>query len=188
MPELSWIKLPTTEFLERLYAFNRIKYLLSDKSHCFEEHDINHLEHKPIKIEDYDYILEDELEEYNDLKNQCQKEAVQLAVKFNFATDLTSMAVAKDSSENQITIKDLPEFPIIDNEAYDYINVKVRPIYHYPYHSCCPPSVPDPNLYYYYYETDRLLESEPVTAKSNEPCKIILYSRSYFRGKTVELF
>merc|ERR1719200_27810 len=120
----TWQQTETEAFMERLWAFKRIKYLLNDKEDCraaLRDSD-DDLEVRETTTEVvFDYVDEEESNEEVEIKeeNVCQNEAVNLAKKFNFVTDVTSMVV--ESNEDYInngTI-DLPR-PIAPPEYEDY--------------------------------------------------------------------
>merc|ERR1712029_1246393 len=124
MPAPTWHQTETEEFMERLWAFKRIKYLLNDKEDCraaLRDSD-DDLEVRETTTEVvFDYVDEEESNEEVEIKeeNVCQNEAVNLAKKYNFVTDVTSMVV--ESNEDYInngTI-DLPR-PTAPPEYEDY--------------------------------------------------------------------
>merc|ERR1712062_684732 len=124
MPTPTWHQTETEEFMERLWAFKRIKYLLNDKEDCraaLRDSD-DDLEVRETTTEVvFDYVDEEESSEEEEIKeeNVCQNEAVNLAKKFNFVTDVTSMVVeSNDDYINSGTI-DLPR-PIAPPEYEDY--------------------------------------------------------------------
>merc|ERR1711983_743822 len=109
---------------ERLWAFKRIIYLLNDKEDCraaLRDSD-DDLEVRETTTEVvFDYVDEEESSEKEEIKeeNVCQNEAVNLAKKYNFVTDVTSMVVeSNDDYINNGTI-DLPR-PIAPPEYEDY--------------------------------------------------------------------
>jgi len=120
----TWQQTETEAFMERLWAFKRIKYLLNDKEDCraaLRDSD-DDLEVRETTTEVvFDYVDEEESNEEEEIKeeNVCQNEAVNLAKKYNFVTDVTSMVVeSNDDYINNGTI-DLPR-PIAPPEYEDY--------------------------------------------------------------------
>merc|ERR1719422_1033107 len=110
MPAPTWHQTETEEFMERLWAFKRIKYLLNDKEDCTLAIRVD-----PTNI-DYLEAPESPKEESNEVtdENICENEAVNLAKQFNFVTEVTSMVV--ESTEDYI-----------NNGTIDLINPELRP-------------------------------------------------------------
>merc|ERR1719400_1199580 len=89
-PQPIWEQSPTEQFMERLWAYKRINYLNEDETNCTKAID-NTLNN--------DNILETTAkpeEEYEDEKEECEDEALRLALKYNFVTDLTSLVIEED--------------------------------------------------------------------------------------------
>ena len=68
---------PTESFMERLWAFKRINYLLTDKNDCSKSLS------GVFKFGNVD---------------SCREEAQKLALEYNFVTDLTSLVIEDDNS------------------------------------------------------------------------------------------
>ena len=88
-PQTIWEQSQTEKFMERLWAYKRINYLLDDW-HCFKE------------INDDEQLKNGS--KSNKKKNECEEEATQLAIKYNFVTDLTSLIIEEN---NEYTNNDL---------------------------------------------------------------------------------
>lgn len=109
-----WAKSDTEAFMERLWAYKRINYLLdtpvlSDPTKPFCEKGIDET---PLK-----YPLDIKIPDNFD---RCEKEAVRLALKFNFVTDLTSMVV--EETDEYTTKRNLEEKMVQpkDDNQYSY--------------------------------------------------------------------
>merc|ERR550534_2732788 len=76
--------------MERLWAYKRINYLKDDKKNCTEAID-NTLDDD--NIPETTAAPEEEDEGEND---KCEDEALRLALKYNFVTDLTSLVIEED--------------------------------------------------------------------------------------------
>merc|ERR1712062_31938 len=149
----TWQQTETEAFMERLWAFKRIKYLLNDKEDCraaLRDSD-DDLEVRETTTEVvFDYVDEEESSEEEEIKeeNVCQNEAVNLAKKFNFVTDVTSMVVeSNDDYINSGTI-DLPR-PSAPPEYEDYsqsISSNTRHTTFYAANSYGAPSPPRPTV------------------------------------------
>ena len=68
---------PTESFMERLWAFKRINYLLNDKDYCTKG--LSAL----FKLGNVD---------------DCRKEALKLALEYSFVTELTSLVIEENNS------------------------------------------------------------------------------------------
>ena len=108
IPVKTWHQTPMEAFMERLWAFKRIKYLLNDKEDCTlalrddpvqEDHTVSVLRdyHTEDSEESEESDEENESSEEDIEENICENEAVKLAKEFNFVTDVTSMVVEANS-------------------------------------------------------------------------------------------
>jgi len=118
IPMPTWHQTETESFMERLWAFKRIKYLLNDKEDCraaLRDHDTNQLR----DIVHGDYIDMDDskesIEYETEDENVCQNEAINLAKKYNFVTDVTSMVVESNDEYVVNGAIDIPR-PVADEE------------------------------------------------------------------------
>ena len=109
-----WAKSDTEAFMERLWAYKRINYLLDTPALS-----------DPTKLVCEKGIDETPLEYPLDIKipnkfDRCEKEAVRLALKFNFVTDLTSMVV--EETDEYTTKRNLEEKKVQpkDDNQYSY--------------------------------------------------------------------
>merc|ERR1711899_581980 len=94
IPQPLWKQSSTEIFMERLWAYKRINYLLSDNTECTKA------------ISNYDEGLdsitapsEEKIDEVNsevEENTDCENEATKLALKYNFVTDLTSLVIEED--------------------------------------------------------------------------------------------
>merc|ERR1712156_371974 len=92
IPQFEWKQTPTEKFMERLWAFKRINYLLNDQVECTKGIDeFADNEELPETTTESNESQEVEL---ND--DKCKKEAIRLALKYNFVTDVTSMVVEEE--------------------------------------------------------------------------------------------
>merc|ERR1712038_1712730 len=112
-PRPIWEQSPTEKFMERLWAYKRINYLSDGNKDCS----------KGIDITVNDVLAENipkaDEEENEEPKNECEEEAVRLALKYNFVTDLTSLVIeANDDYINKgpIQIGKDPSSPF--NQGY----------------------------------------------------------------------
>merc|ERR1711956_209496 len=83
-PQPIWEQSPTEQFMERLWAYKRINYLKEDKTNCTKA--IDNIPETTAKPE----------EEHEDENEECEDEALRLALKYNFVTDLTSLVIEED--------------------------------------------------------------------------------------------
>ena len=94
------------EFMKRLWAYKRIKYMLANNNSCWvepifenNETEMNTEEIIDYNFEDnYDYDddhYDDEQDEQEDIPT-CIKPATNLALKYGFVTDLTSLLVEEN--------------------------------------------------------------------------------------------
>ena len=117
-------KTETEEFMERLWAFKRIKYLLNDKEDCRAAlRDSDKLEVKELGGDyvDIEYSSEEKEEsgEETDDENVCQNEAINIARRYNFVTDVTSMVVEANDDYIKNGAIDLPR-PVAEPDYEDY--------------------------------------------------------------------
>merc|ERR1739848_727650 len=89
-PSVFWNKTENEEFLERLWAFKRIKYLLED-SDCENAQE--------------------------DANQSCKEEATELALQYNFVTEVTSLVV--EANGEYLDATEANE-PVEDYEDYSY--------------------------------------------------------------------
>jgi len=90
-PQPIWEQSPTEKFMERLWAYKRINYLSDNDKTCSKGIDttIN-----DVLAENIPKAEEEENEEPK--KNECEEEAIRLALKYNFVTDLTSLVIEEN--------------------------------------------------------------------------------------------
>jgi len=90
-PQPIWEQSPTEKFMERLWAYKRINYLSDNNKNCSKGIDatIN-----DVLAENIPKAEEEENEEPK--KNECEEEAIRLALKYNFVTDLTSLVIEEN--------------------------------------------------------------------------------------------
>jgi len=90
-PQPIWEQSPTEKFMERLWAYKRINYLSDNNKNCSKGIDdtIN-----DVLAENIPKVDEEENEEPE--KNECEEEAIRLALKYNFVTDLTSLVIEEN--------------------------------------------------------------------------------------------
>merc|ERR1711956_181790 len=91
-PQPIWEQSPTEQFMERLWAYKRINYLKEDKTNCTKAID-NNL--NDDNIPETTAKPEEEYEDENE-NEECDDEALRLALKYNFVTDLTSLVIEED--------------------------------------------------------------------------------------------
>merc|ERR1712110_740606 len=111
VPQPIWEQSPTEKFMERLWAYKRINYLSDDNKDCSKgiDNTIN-----DVLAENIPKADEEENEEPE--KNECEEEAVRLALKYNFVTDLTSLVIEENDDyinkgPVQIGKKPVPSYP-----------------------------------------------------------------------------
>merc|ERR1711963_1372831 len=101
----------TEQFMERLWAYKRINYLMEGNTNCTKGID-NTLGDKEITEEtttnpeaiDYSQYYDDgnaatvtpKVEYEDDADDKCEEEALRLALKYNFVTDLTSLVIEEN--------------------------------------------------------------------------------------------
>jgi len=93
-PQPIWEQSPTESFMERLWAYKRINFLSDDKKNCSRgiDNTLNDTENVTEANEEKNEVTEDEDSE----KNECEDEAIRLALKYNFVTDLTSLVIEEN--------------------------------------------------------------------------------------------
>merc|ERR1711953_1249541 len=90
-PQPIWEQSPTEKFMERLWAYKRINYLSDNDKTCSKGIDttINDVLAENIPK------VEEEVDE-EPKKNECEEEAIRLALKYHFVTDLTSLVIEEN--------------------------------------------------------------------------------------------
>ena len=142
---------PAEEFMERFWAFKRIKSLFNNPTNeecekTFEFNDYNEIDninllddvnHGSNDYDEYDTYQKEESSKHEN-ENICHKKAVSLALKYNFVTEFTSLVV---ESENDY----IPKEPIESDTTYraKQANKQVTTKYG---------QVVDQNDYYEYYD------------------------------------
>jgi len=111
VPQPIWEQSPTEKFMERLWAYKRINYLSDDNKDCSKgiDNTIN-----DVLAENIPKAGEKKNEEPE--KNECEEEALRLALKYNFVTDLTSLVIEENDDyinkgPVQIGKKPVPSYP-----------------------------------------------------------------------------
>merc|ERR1712012_828193 len=158
LPVPTVYKTETEEFMERLWAFKRIKYLLNDKEDCGAAlRDSDDLE---LRVDDmaFEYNTEESTEtseEDDEEENVCQNEAINIARRYNFVTDVTSMVVeANDNYVKNGTI-DLPrpvpepyyKSSVVPLSGYGYAQSYGAPSYGAQSYAYSPPASPPRRTY-----------------------------------------
>merc|ERR1712241_766885 len=100
IPQPIWKQSPTEIFMERLWAYKRINYLLADSTECtkaISTHD-EVLENTTAFSEERILLIDliDNVNKEEEETNDCEDEATKLALKYNFVTDLTSLVIEED--------------------------------------------------------------------------------------------
>ena len=160
---------PAEKFMERLWAYKRIKILLDadPNEDCTEALD--------------EYYDDKEME-----KEKCQTKAIELALKYNFVTDLTSLVVESQNDDDEdIKINnDNPRKDPDDDENLQNHSIGSSSIVNnnnYPTYDVHH-SINIPN--YYDYENDFASVFTPaISARNCTNGNLTLYSRTYFRGE-----
>merc|ERR1719362_603847 len=89
-PQPIWEQSPTEQFMERLWAYKRINYLNEDETNCTKAID------NTLSDDNIPETTAKPEEEYEDEDDECEDEALRLALKYNFVTDLTSLVIEED--------------------------------------------------------------------------------------------
>merc|ERR1711971_1132780 len=116
-PQPIWEQSPTEQFMERLWTYKRINYLKEDKTNCTKAIDNTLNDHN---LPETTAAPE---EEYEDENEECEDEALRLALKYNFVTDLTSLVIEEDDdyvNKGAIGIgkKPVPSYEIQNYASY----------------------------------------------------------------------
>merc|ERR1712193_335475 len=93
-PQPIWEQSPTESFMERLWAYKRINFLSDDKKDCARGIDNTLNDTENATEANVEKIEVTEVEESE--KNECEDEAIRLALKYNFVTDLTSLVIEEN--------------------------------------------------------------------------------------------
>ena len=222
IPSPVWQKSPTEAFMERLWAFKRIKYLLNQNK-C---DNIN--ETLPIDTEDF-------LEEKEPQESPCNDNILQLAKKYNFVTKITSLVVESNDEyirngsiiPNQLNLNNneyIPKSSFYSFYAASYAAPAPSPQIQSFATSYAAPA-PSPQIQSYAAppppprqklnrkrpqikganpsgykprpppikveaiesEYDSILEKEVTTSAPCTSGKLTLYSKTYFRGESIEI-
>merc|ERR1712156_379286 len=210
-PQPIWEQSPTEKFMERLWAYKRINYLSDNDKTCSKGIDttIN-----DVLAENIPKVEEEENEEPK--KNECEEEAIRLALKYHFVTDLTSLVI----EENDEYINKGP-IQIGKKPASTYPGIRASGGLAYSSYAYSAPA-PSPNLQLFsssvlksagrpgppprrsrpQLNSTRLAYASPsqtttsaylYTTTTTQPpvtfgfCKMIMYDETYFRGQSIEI-
>jgi len=118
IPQFEWKQTPTEKFMERLWAFKRINYLLDDQVECTKS--IDDFADNEELPETTTESIETQAIDSESNEDRCKEEAIRLALKYNFVTDVTSMVVEEeDEYVNKGTVSVSKEV-IYGNDDQDY--------------------------------------------------------------------
>merc|ERR1719195_2311794 len=116
--QFEWKQTPTEKFMERLWAFKRINYLLNDQVECTKG--IDELADNEELPETTTDSIETHGIDSESNEDKCKEEAIRLALKYNFVTDVTSMVVEEeDKYVNKGTVSVSKEI-VYGNDDQDY--------------------------------------------------------------------
>ena len=200
MTSSKWEQSPAEYFLERLWAFKRIKFLLNDDVDCE-----NGIQEEPQCFTWNDKLWEG-IESPNPVETECglesciicrekgcSEEAVDLAKKYNFVTKATSLVVESDDDYvKNGTINLDSKVPF---DYYDYYN------YGTSFNSLKPASsAAGAHAGSFFQKFAASAQSSDFSAGGGgttttttttttpfTPCKLTLYSLTHFRGDFVEI-
>ena len=108
-PQPIWEQSPTEQFMERLWAYKRINYLLEDNQECTKGID------KTIVSDDNANTTISPEAENEDEKRSCKEEATRLALKYNFVTDVTSLVIEEDDDYIKKGPVEIGKIPLSSN-------------------------------------------------------------------------
>ena len=98
--EPRWLKSPSEQFMERLWAFKRINYLIKKSKKLSTKYEVIEYEYEESSSEEPQVEIELDidlttkaLDSIGKKKEKLKEEAIALAMKYNFVTDLTAMVV-----------------------------------------------------------------------------------------------
>ena len=118
IPQFEWKQTPTEKFMERLWAFKRINYLLNDQVECTKG--IDEFADNEELPETTTVSIETQGIDWESNEDKCKEEAIRLALKYNFVTDVTSMVVEEeDEYVNKGTVSVSKEI-VYGNDDLDY--------------------------------------------------------------------
>ena len=124
-PQPIWEQSPTEQFMERLWAYKRINYLNEDKTNCTKAID------NTLNDDNIPETTAAPEEDYEDENDKCEDEALRLALKYNFVTDLTSLVIEEDDdyiNKGEIGIGKKP-VPSYETQSYaSYASYASAPI------------------------------------------------------------
>jgi len=97
-PQPIWEQSPTESFMERLWAYKRINFLSDDKKNCSRgiDNTLNDTENVTENVTETNEEKNEVTEVKETEKNKCEDEAIRLALKYNFVTDLTSLVIEEN--------------------------------------------------------------------------------------------
>merc|ERR1711962_687436 len=94
IPQYEWKQTPAEKFMERLWAFKRINYLLNNQVECTKGID-EFADNEELPETTTDSIKTQGINSKSN-EDKCKEEAIRLALKYNFVTDVTSMVVEEE--------------------------------------------------------------------------------------------
>ena len=196
-----WEQSPAESFLERLWAFKRIKFLQNDDVEC----------EKGIHEEPECYTWNDKLWEGIESVNPvgtdcglescivcretgCSEEAVNLAKKYNFVTKATSLVVESDDDYVKNGTINLDSKIAIDDYDYYQYDTAFSSLKSASSFQSTAAGAQSSNNFFQRFSSDfsaggssRTTTTTTTTTTPYTQCKLTLYSLTHFRGESVEI-
>merc|ERR1711936_688619 len=214
IPQFEWKQTPTEKFMERLWAFKRISYLLDDQVQCTRG--IDEFADNEELPETTTNSSETQAIDSKSNEDECKEEAIRLALKYNFVTDVTSMVVEEEDEYVSKGTVSVSKEIVYGNDDQDYYDPGNSFFVHSTAHSSgtfprtssflansfvVSRSDDYSDDYYdiqsldgrtdsiYYTTTSRPATSTTSSTTTTFPsiCKMTMFDQTYFRGKSVEI-
>merc|ERR1711962_1557638 len=214
IPQFEWKQTPTEKFMERLWAFKRINYLLNDQVECTKGID-EFADNEELPETTTDSIETQGIDSESN-ENKCKEEVIRLALKYNFVTDVTSMVVEEEDEYISKGTVSVSKEIVYGNDDQDYYYDSGNSFFgHSTAHSSGAFSRTSSFLansfvvsrsddysddYYdirsldgrsdsIYTATTRPTTSTTLSTTTTSPsiCKMTMFDQTYFRGKSVEI-
>merc|ERR1711962_568250 len=213
IPQFEWKQTPTEKFMERLWAFKRINYLLDDQVECTKGID-EFADNEELPETTTDSIETQEIDSKSN-KDKCKEEAIRLALKYNFVTDVTSMVVEEEDEYVNKGTLGIGEYIVNTQEDEDdyygssYSYGQRSSVIRRPHSGGIVPFSSSSYNYAYdvaYYDSDydsytyttsttsvatttiaTTTTAMSTTTSSPSICKMTMFDQTYFRGKSVKI-
>merc|ERR1712062_317721 len=210
--QFEWKQTPTEKFMERLWAFKRINYLLDDQVQCTKGID-EFADNEELPETTTDSIETQGIDSESN-EDKCKEEAIRLALKYNFVTDVTSMVVEEEDEYVSKGPLSVSKEIVYGNDDQDYyydsgnsfvghstahssgtfprsssilVSKSAGDDYSYSDYDLSSLDGRSDSIYYSTASSPATSTTSSTTTTFPSICKMTMFDQTYFRGKSVEI-